>query len=91
MLLWLVLFMLTTLALVFSPKLVRDAFIFLYNTLSNLIPFDGCFFRLDCLVHPATAIVPFILCVFFCWHPGGGGGGGFCGVGGWLAQANIYK
>lgn len=72
MLLWLVLFMLTTLALVFSPKLVRDTFIFLYNTLSNLIPFDGCFFRLDCLVHPATAIVPFFfVCVCVCWHAGG--------------------
>lgn len=74
MLLWLVLFMLTTLALVFSPKLVRDAFIFLYNTLSNLIPFDGCFFRLDCLVHPATAIVPFFfvcVCVFLLAPVGG--------------------
>lgn len=86
MLLWLVLFMLTTLALVFSPKLVRDAFIFLYNTLSNLMPFDGCFFRLDCLVHPATAIVPFFfVCVFFLCP---GGGGGLFLWGGWLVSSS---
>lgn len=87
MLLWLVLFMLTTLALVFSPKLVRDTFIFLYNTLSNLIPFDGCFFRLDCLVHPATAIVPFFF-VCACFFVGTRGGGGGFLWGGWLVSSS---